>query len=80
MQIVSAYEEFLEYLAERATPEEIIGFTASAAQQERFEVLMERSKRETLLLGEQEELEQMVRFNRLVTLLKAKAMHSRKKS
>jgi hypothetical protein len=77
-EFVDAYEPFLVYLAERASPEEILGYRASPAQQTRFEALMERSKAGEISLQEREELEHLVRVDRLVTLLKTKALRTLK--
>ena len=80
VDIVSVYDEFLEYLAQRATPEEILAFKASEDAQKRAEELTERNKAGTLTLAEATELDQMLRFNRLVVMLKAKAVNAHKKS
>lgn len=74
--ILTVYDEFLEYLAQRAAPEEILAFKASEAAQRRADTLTERNKAGELSPDEALELEQMLRFNRLVVLLKAKAMKS----
>ncbi len=72
--IVSVYDEFLEYLARQATPEQILAFHASEASQRRADELTERNKAGILSVEEADELEQMLRFNRMVSRLKAKAM------
>ena len=76
---VSVYDEFLEYLAQRAAPEEILAFKASEKAQERADELTERNKAGTLTAEETAELEQMLRFNRLVSMLKARAIKALKK-
>jgi hypothetical protein len=80
VDIVSVYDEFLEYLAQRATPEEILAFKASASAQQRADELTERNKTGTLTADEHAELEQMLHFNRLVSMLKARAIKALKKS
>ena len=80
VDIVSVYDEFLEYLAQRATPEEILAFKASEAAQKRADELTEHNKSGTLTLEETAELDQMLHFNRLVSMLKAKAVNARNKS
>ncbi len=80
VDIVSVYDEFLEYLAQRATPEEILAFKASDAAQRRAEELTEHNKAGTLTPEEEVELDQMRRFNRLVSMLKAKAVNKRRTS
>lgn len=72
--IVSVYDEFLEYLARQATPEQILAFHASEAAQRRVDELTERNKAGKLTDEEAAELEQMLQFNRMVSRLKAKAM------
>jgi hypothetical protein len=76
--VVSVYDEFLEYLTSKATPEEILAFKASDSAQRRADELTERNKEGTLAADEVVELEQMLRFNRLVTALKTKAVKSLK--
>ena len=80
LDVVSVYDEFLEYLAKKATPEEILAFKASDAAQQRADELTERNKEGSLTAEETVELEQMLRFNRLVTMLKTKAVKALKES
>ena len=72
--IPTAYDELVEYLAERAKPQEIVDFKVSSAAQERAEELLERNSAGVLTPEEQLELEQMRYFDRLVSLLKARAL------
>ncbi len=74
LHIPTAFEEFVAYLAEKATPQEILAFEASEEAQARAEVLLERNSAGTLTLDERLELEQMLHFDRLVSSLKAKAL------
>ncbi len=80
MDIVSVYDEFLEYLAQKASPEEVLAFKASSSAQLRADELTERNKEGTLSEQERIELEQMLHFNRLVSRLKAKAVRASKES
>ena len=80
MDIVSVYDEFLEYLAQKATTEEVLAFKASLTAQRRADELTERNKEGTLSEQERIELEQMLHFNRLVSRLKAKAVRANKES
>lgn len=73
LDVVSVYDEFLEYLAQQAAPEQILAFKASPQAQHRADQLTERNKAGTLTPDEALELEQMLRFNRLVSMLKARA-------
>lgn len=72
--IVSVYDEFLEYLARQTVPEQILAFHASEAAQRRADELTERNKTGMLTAEEATELDQMLQFNRIVSRLKAKAM------
>ncbi|MBZ0276860.1 MAG: hypothetical protein K8I60_11985 [Anaerolineae bacterium] len=74
--VLTVYDEFLEYLAQRAAPEEILAFKASESAQRRADELTERNKAGELSPEEALELEQMLRFNRLVALLKVKALNA----
>lgn len=67
------YDELMEYLVEKATPEEILAFRLSETAQERAEYLTERNKAGVLTPEEKVELDQMFEFDQLVSLLKAKA-------
>ena len=72
--IPTAYDELVEYLAERANPQEIVDFKVSGAAQARADELLERNSAGALAPEEQLELEQMRYFDRLVSLLKARAL------
>ena len=76
MDIVSVYDEFLEYLAQKASAEEVIAFKASPTAQQRADELTERNKDGSISEQERLELEQMLHFNRLVSRLKAKAVRA----
>ena len=80
MNIVSVYDEFLEYLAQKTSPDEIVAFKASQSAQQRADELTERNKAGILSESERIELEQMLHFNRLVTRLKAQAVRAIKQS
>lgn len=77
VDIVSVYDEFLEYLAMKATAEEILAFRASKVAQQRADELTERNKAGMLTAEESAELEQMLHFNRLVSMLKARAIKAK---
>lgn len=74
MTILDIYSEFIEYLAARATPEEILAFTVSAEAQARAEHLLQLQREGKLTPTDQAELDQMLHFDRLVSALKAKAL------
>ncbi len=68
------YTELIEYLAEKAPPEEILAFKVSDATQRRADELSERNKESQLTAEEADELEQMLEFDELVSLLKSRAL------
>jgi hypothetical protein len=68
------YDDFLDYLIKKATPAEILAFQPSAEAQARAETLLERSGEDELTPDERAELEQMLQLDRLVSVLKARAM------
>ena len=70
------YDELLEYLIEKATPQEILAFQLSEAGQERAHYLTERNKSSLLTSAEAIELDQLMEFDQLVSLLKAKALQA----
>ena len=73
------YDDFLDYLIEKATPGEILAFQVSAKAQERAETLLDRSSEGTLTPDESAELEHMLQMDRLVSVLKARALAASKK-
>jgi hypothetical protein len=68
-----AYDQFLGYPAEKVSPEDILAFHASPEDQKRLEELTDKNKAGTLPSAENDELEDMLAFNRLMTLLKTRA-------
>ncbi len=71
------YDNFLDYLIEKATPTEILAFRPSAEAQERAQTLLDRSSEGTLTPEERAELDQMLQMDRLVSVLKARALVQR---
>jgi hypothetical protein len=74
------YDDFLDYLIEKATPAEILAFQPSPQALERAETLLDRSSEGELTLDERAELDQMLQMDRLVSVLKARALAALKKS
>lgn len=74
ISIPTVYDELVEYLAQKATPEEILAFKISDEAQERAEVLLERNSDGTLTPEENLELQQMLHFDGLVSILKTSAL------
>lgn len=77
-QFMSVYDEFLDYLVSKASAEEILAFKASEVAQERADYLTEQNKSDRLTPDERVELEQLMEFDSLVSVLKAKALESLK--
>lgn len=72
--LITPYETFLDYLVEKATPQEILAYTADAQEQARADELTDKNKSGHITVEESHELQQMMEVNDLVMLLKAKAM------
>ena len=73
---IPIYQEFLEYLAKIATPEQILAFELSEATQEHIEELLDKNSENRLTLEERQELEQIQQFDRISFMLKARAAAS----
>ncbi len=67
------YQGLVEYLADLATPEQILAFTISEAMQERLELLFEKNNEGDLTAEERKELDEFIEFDQHVMLLKARA-------
>jgi hypothetical protein len=66
--------EFFDYLIDKATPEEILAYKASEQEQERAYELLDKNNAGTLTPEEAVELAEMQEVNRLVALVKARAL------
>lgn len=78
--IAPNYDDFLDYLVEKATPAEILAFRPSSKALERATTLLERSSEGTLTTDERAELDQMLQMDRLVSVLKARAVAASRQS
>jgi hypothetical protein len=67
-------DEFLDYVVEKASPQEILAFKASPEAQAYVQELLERNSAGALTPEEAQKLEQMVQFERMMAVLKAKAL------
>ncbi|MCU0479954.1 MAG: hypothetical protein MUE54_01930 [Anaerolineae bacterium] len=72
--VINAYQQLIDYLAEKATPEQLLAFQLSDAEQERARELLEKNAQNMLSTEEQHEFEQMIYFDRIMSRLKARAM------
>ncbi|MBZ0320836.1 MAG: hypothetical protein K8L91_30765 [Anaerolineae bacterium] len=73
-KLAPIYDHFLDYLVQKASPQEILAFHVSDEEQQRAETLTLRHKAGMLTESEHEELEQMLEFDLLLSALKAKAL------
>lgn len=73
IQIPSIYDEFIDYLVGKATPEEILAFKVSDQANERAEYLLDKNNAGLLTPEEEVELQQMLYFEDRVSMLKARA-------
>jgi uncharacterized protein YciU (UPF0263 family) len=74
------YDDFLEFLIDKVTPEDILSYQAPDELQARAIELLERSSEGELTSEEQAELDEMARVDRLVGVIKARALAALKKS
>lgn len=78
--LLPLYDEFLDYLVEKASPAEILAFHPSETAQDYARELLERNNEGALTLEEKNKLEQMLQFERMMSVLKAKALAALKQS
>ncbi len=75
----SVYQEVLDFLIRRPTPEEIINFKVSPQNQMRLQSLLEKNRQATLSSIELAELDVYQQLEHLMILLKARASSQRPK-
>jgi hypothetical protein len=80
MTLSPVYDDLLDFLIAKATPEEILAFQPSQAAEARAIELLERSSVGDLTMEEIQELEQMRQVDRLVSVLKARALETLSRS
>lgn len=68
------YDEFLEFLIERVSPEVLVAYEASEAANTRVQDLLMRQSEGILTAEERDELRQVEEVERLMMLLKARAL------
>jgi hypothetical protein len=69
----SPFEMLIEYLAEKATPEEILAFKLPEHIQDRAHELLDANSAGTLTIEQRAELDEFMQFDRFMMRLKAKA-------
>jgi hypothetical protein len=78
-QVPLVYDELLDYLVEKATPEEILAFRASEKAEARAADLLDRNNAGTLSPEEAIELQQLLYFDSRISVLKTQAALALKK-
>ncbi len=68
------YEYVLDFLARGPSAQELVRFQPPSSIQQRFEELLEMNREGTLSLGDEEELDRYIQIERMMSLLKAKAL------
>lgn len=66
-------DEILDFLAAGRTVEEILAFQPSEALQQRSHYLLERNRQDLLTAEEHDELDEFMRMNHFVNMLKIRA-------
>jgi hypothetical protein len=67
------FDEVLDFLASAPTVEQILAFQPSEAIAERSHYLMEQNRSDRITSEERAELDEFLRINHMVNMLKAKA-------
>ena len=75
--VPNVYQEVLDFLIRRPTPEEIINFKVSSENQMRLQSLLEKNREATLSSIELAELDVYQQLEHLMILLKARAYSQR---
>jgi hypothetical protein len=74
--LLPSYDRLISHIVEKWSPEEILAFQVSDEEQERAEYLLDQNNEGRLTSEEYAELQQMLHFDRLVSLFKAKAAYA----
>jgi hypothetical protein len=73
MSPTHTYDEVLDFLTAKMTPEEIANFRPSPEAQARFSELIARKKTDSITSAETEELEEFLRLEHFMIMAKARA-------
>ena len=73
IQTKKIYDEFIDFIAQGTTPEEITKFQFSESTKEQIEDIVYRAKNGDLTKEEQQELDKLLVVEHLIILTKAKA-------
>lgn len=69
----TAYDEVFEFLTSTPSPEQIIAFRPSEATQERLGYLLDQNRNDKLTTDERTELDEFMKIEHFMRMLKAKA-------
>lgn len=72
--LLPTFDRFLDQIVEKMTPQEILAFEVTDDEQDYAQQLVDRNSEGNLTPQEQAYLEQMIEFDLLVGVLKAKAL------
>ena len=75
-QLSPAYDHFLDFVIEKATPQEVLAFELTEADKQRAIELLDKQDDDALTPEEAAELEQMRHFERMLLALKARALRA----
>lgn len=67
------FEDILDFLASTPTPEQIIAFEPSEALKQHLAYLLEQNRHDTLSEDQRVELDEFLRMNHFMTMLKLRA-------
>lgn len=68
------YRHILEFLISQPTPDEIVNFEPTPTMSERVSELLEKNRTGSLTAAESAELDEYVRINHFITMLKARTL------
>ncbi|MCC7452271.1 MAG: hypothetical protein IT324_33025 [Anaerolineae bacterium] len=69
----TAYDEVFEFLTSTPSPEQIVAFRPSEATQERLRYLLDQNRNDRLTTDERTELDEFMKIEHFMRMLKAKA-------
>ncbi len=69
-----AFDTFADYLLQKLNPQELLDFQVSQEDQEYARNLIERNNAGTLSAEEENDVQQILQFERMMTVLKSKAL------
>ncbi|MEZ4866961.1 MAG: hypothetical protein R3C14_36905 [Caldilineaceae bacterium] len=68
------YQYILEFMVSRPSQEELLRFAPTPAMQARVSFLLEKNRSGELAVAESKELDEYMRINHLITMLKARGL------